>query len=263
MFKTAESRQVPSTMTASTRRNLHGVECGRLLRVAPLLLGLLASWSCSFDPLKAAPKKPNTVDNLAESTEVNGIQVSPVVIHPGAQVTLRDPFVPAEGERALLYYWDACAGAISQAVPNSREATWVAPPEPGYYDVSVNINNAVRTTPSRILRLCVVPQGEKECTASPSAPPQLRSIGATPNELLCSAICETTVESVVDAPGKASTLRYRWVARRGLLVGSGAKLKWELPSAGCCPETFTAALTACDERHSAATGFASVLATPL
>jgi hypothetical protein len=246
----------------STRPDLPGVDCGRVLRAAPLLLGFIASWSCSFDPLKAAPKKPGTFDDLEQSAEVNGIQVSPVVIHPGAQVALRDPFVPAEGERALLYYWDACAGAISQAVPHSREAIWVAPPEPGYYDVSVNINNAVRTAPSRTLRLCVAAQGERVCAAPPSPPPQLRSIGATPNSLLCAAFCETTVESLVDAPGPASTLTYRWVARRGLLVGRGASVKWELPAPGCCPETFTAALTACDERHAAATGIASVVTTP-
>lgn len=232
------------------------------MKSALWIAGCLAAWHCGFEPLEPVTGRPGTFDTLDESVVVNGIQVSPKVIHPGDRVTLRDPFVPGPGQRAPLYFWDACAGTVSQDAPHGREANWVAPAQPGFYDVTVNVGNAVHAAPSRAVRLCVVPRGEETCAQSPRPPPEMRALAATPSELTCGAVCETNLESLVDAPDGSSTLTYRWLIARGQILGSGAMVHWQLPAAGCCPETYTAALTACDPLHGAATGMASVVATP-
>lgn len=232
-----------------------------IVRAALALISCAAAWRCGFPPLERVAEGADGFDELENSVLVNGIQVSPPVIHSGERVTLRDPFVPGRGALAPLYLWDACAGAVSQAVPYSRQATWVAPPEPGQYDLTLNISNAQHTQASRTIRLCVVRQGEQTCSLSPSTLPQLSSVEAEPSELICPEGCETTLRGLADVPRTTTMPKYRWAAVRGQLSPDGATAKWQLPGGHCCPETFTAALTVCVE-NAAATGIVNVSTTP-
>lgn len=224
--------------------------------------GCFFSASCGFGPLVPAPPDPHGSDDLPDAVTVNGIQVSPQVIHPGDHVTLRDPVLPPARQRAPLYHWDACAGGVSQKAPYTREASWLAPMEPGSYDLTVNISNPVSGERSRTLRLCVAAKGQDECGPSPSDPPRMRSLAASSSLVYCGASCEITLESDVESPAGPGELAYRWMIRKGRIVGAGPTVTWQLPTIGCCAETYSASLTVCDVRHGAATGMASVVATP-
>lgn len=233
----------------------------------PVLVLAFVLGACSFDALVAAPPTDSLlIDRLAGSVLNSGFQVWPAVIHPGDEVLIGDLEVPGPGALVPIYYWDACAGTISQPTGVDREVTWRAPEEPGVYSVTVNVTNTSRDNRSTVIDLCVVPEGEDTCSAMSSEAPELTSLVPSYPELNqdrdCAAgRCTTDVTlEAADPDGRA--LEYRWVARRGAVTGGGPTIQWRLPRVGCCTEEFSIAVTACDAEGRAVTGFTYVQVTP-
>ncbi|MBI3074330.1 MAG: hypothetical protein HYY84_19645 [Deltaproteobacteria bacterium] len=203
-------------------------------------------------------------DVSADAAVVNGIEVIPAVILPGARVTLRDPAPIDPTGAAPLYYWDACDGVLDKSVAAfGPRATWVAPETPGLYAVTVNITNTTRENRSRVVALCVVASDAGSCP--PASAIGDASVSAAPEthrqDIDCSGSCLSTLTMAVTPPNE-SLARYRWVTRQGSVTGAGATAVWQLPTVGCCTETSTAAVTACGSGGAAATGFTHVVVFP-
>ncbi len=222
--------------------------------------------ACGFPPLvRVTAADPELAGDSGEGVAIDGIRVSPAVIHPGDRVTLRDPTPTDPGQPAPLYYWDACDGALEGGTATyGPQAVWTAPPAPGLYAVSLNVANAPRERPSRVFPLCVVAGGESTCPASGGAV-TLAALQATPDSFRqgpdCGGSCASDVKAEVVAPG-GTPVRFRWAVRRGEVVGEAMAVRWQLPTVGCCTETFTIAFTACAPDGAAATGFTHVVVFP-
>ena len=218
--------------------------------------------ACGFDPLVEAPPANTVFDDLPGAITINGIQVSPAVIHPGDTVILRDPVRPEDGPPYALYYWTTCNGPVAQKNLLAREVTWLAPAEPGIYAVTANITNRERSNPSRVLPLCVVPEGQESCLIPAPVPQTLTSLMASPNSFIdCPGGCEATLKADVHA-GQAESIVYRWQTQSGEIIGAQAEATWHLPRVDCCTETFTAVLTTCSPGGRATTGFTTATVVP-
>lgn len=241
----------------------------RLLTVA-LVLSFLTS-ACAFEPLMSASEGSPEVErpeDLTDTVSINRILVSPVTIHPGDEVLLRDPEIHSNPrEPRPFYFWGACGGELAdEEHVHARSRIWIAPDEPGIYEITiseVNFRDSLQGTPSRIVELCVAPEGEQTCPARSGRPLELTSLAASPDQfyLGCGEGCDTEVTAEVDAPD-AAALEFQWVAPRGAIVGSGPSVAWQLPDVSCCTDTYSISVTICDQQHHAATGFAKATVTP-
>lgn len=219
---------------------------------------------CGFDDLDRAPPPEDELDTLEGGVDVGGILVAPAVIHPGDRVTMLDPIRPRPGDPAPLYLWDACGGAF-ESLTYGRETTWIAPGEPGAYAIAINVANAVRDLPSRVISLCVVGEGDGPCAEPQGAAPVLETLTASPGffvqETDCPGSCRTRLDAEVVVP-EGVTVEYLWALRGGDVAGAGPSVEWLLPTVGCCTESYAAAVTVCGDNAHATTGFTSVVVSP-